>query len=119
MGQGIKVYRNSARGGVIPFDEIAFLETLYLGNVSSSSITFETVLDAKKLYVLSGNCFNGAYGSNTQAGLFYGVIYGGKVLYITGTDMSGEPSYSMDITDEGKLRVNGRSGRYWELYEVR
>lgn len=104
---------------MIPFNEIAFLETLYLGNTSGSSITFETVLDAKKLYVLSGNYFSDAYGSNTQAGLFYGVIYGGKVLYITGTDMSGKPSYSMDITNEGKLRVNGMSGQYWELYEVR
>lgn len=118
MGQGIKVYRSSA-GGVIPFNEIVFLETLYLGNTSSSSITFSTVLDTKKLYVLSGGYFNGAHGDNTKAGFFCGVVYGGKVLYIVGTDMGGLPYYSVNITDEGKLRVDGRSGKYWELYEVR
>lgn len=117
MGQGLKVQRGGTGEGNFLFNSIVFKETL----ATDGTITFSTVLDPKKLYVLSGGYFNGAYGSaDTQGGYFQTLIYNGIVLDCVGRNGQGGPHLTAYVNADNKLVVtsfmNERKG--FELYEV-
>lgn len=116
MGNGIKIYRT---GGVIPFNEIAFLETIKLK--AGGSAVFSTVIESGKLYVISGGYYSGPYGDAESAGFFHGLVYNRKILFISNTNPNGGGFvHSAEITSDGKIQLTSAdsSAKYWELYEV-